>query len=67
MTDNLNNYRYISTRILDLQKQLSTLKDDLIHSYDDENFTITAIAQIKTEIKHQKLLLDKISKTLEFK
>ena len=67
MTDNLNNYRYISTRILDLQKQLSTLKDDLSHSYDDENFTVAAIAQIKTEIKHQQLLLEKISKTLEFK
>ena len=67
MTDDLDNYRYISTRILDLQKQLSTLKDDLIHSYDDENFTVAAIAQIKTEIKHQQLLLEKISKTLEFK
>ena len=67
MTDDLDNYRYISTRILDLQKQLSTLKDDLSHSYDDENFTVGAIAQIKTEIKHQQLLLEKISKTLEFK
>ena len=67
MTDDLDNYRYISTRILDLQKQLSTLKDDLSHSYDDENFTVAAIAQIKTEIKHQQLLLEKISKTLEFK
>ena len=67
MTNDLDNYRYISTRILDLQKQLSTLKDDLSHSYDDENFTVAAIAQIKTEIKHQQLLLEKISKTLEFK
>ena len=67
MTNDLDNYRYISTRILDLQKQLSTLKDDLSHSYDDENFTVAAIAQIKTEIKQQQLLLEKISKTLEFK
>jgi hypothetical protein len=67
MTDELDNYRHISTSILDLQKQLSTLKDGLIHSYDDENFTVTAIAQIKTEIKHQQSLLEKISKTLEFK
>ena len=67
MTNDLDNYRYISTRILDLQKQLSTLKGDLSHSYDDENFTVAAIAQIKTEIKHQQLLLEKISKTLEFK
>ena len=67
MTNDLDNYRYISTRILDLQKQLSTLKHGLSHSYDDENFTVAAIAQIKTEIKHQQLLLEKISKTLEFK
>ena len=47
MTNDLDNYRYISTRILDLQKQLSTLTKDLVHSYDNENFTVAATAQNK--------------------
>ncbi len=67
MTDELERYKTISTRILGLQAQLATLQHNLSHSYDDENFTVAAVAKIKREIKHQKLLLDEISKNLIFK
>jgi|TARA_B100002003_G_scaffold201366_1_gene193056 hypothetical protein len=67
MSADLERYTAIAARILELQKQLIALQDNLSHSYDDENFTVGAVATVKREIKHQQLLLDKISKSLEFK
>ena len=63
MTDELERYKTISTRILGLQAQLAVLQHNLSHSYDDENFTVAAVATVKREIKHQRLVLDEISKT----
>ena len=63
----LDQYKTISSRILELQKQLDSLQNNLSQSYDDENFTIGAAAKVKLEIKQQKLLLDKISEHLDFK
>ena len=67
MTTNLERYTAIAAKIIELQKQLIALQDNLSQSYDDENFTVAAVATVKREIKHQQLLLDKISKSLEFK
>ena len=67
MTADLERYTAIAANILELQKQLDALQHNLSHSYDDENFTVAAVATVKREIKHQQLLLDKISKSLEFK
>lgn len=67
MTADLQRYTAIAANILELQKQLDALQHNLSHSYDDENFTVAAVATVKREIKHQQLLLDKISKSLEFK
>jgi hypothetical protein len=66
MTADLERYTAIAANILELQKQLDALQDNLTHSYDDENFTVAAVATVKREIKHQQLLLGKISKSLEF-
>ena len=66
-SSHLDQYKAISARILELQKQLDALHNNLSESYDDENFTIAAAAKLKSEIKHEQLLLDKISKYLEFK
>ena len=63
----LNQYKTISSRILELQKQLDSLQNNLSQSYDDENFTIAAAAKLKSEIKHHQLLLETISKNLKFK
>ena len=63
----LDQYKTISSRILELQKQLDSLQNNLSQSYDDENFTIGAAAKLKLEIKQQQSLLDKISKHLDFK
>ena len=67
MKADLERYTAIAANILELQKQLVALQDNLLHSYDDENFTVAAVATVKRDIKHQQLLLDKISKRLEFK
>ena len=63
MTADLERYTAIAANILELQKQLVALQDNLLHSYDDENFTVAAVATVKREIKHQRLVLDEISKT----
>ena len=62
----IDQYKTISSRILELQKQLDLLQNNLSQSYDDENFTIGAAAKLKLEIQQQQLLLDKISKHLNF-
>ena len=63
----LKQYKAVADKILELQKQLDSLQNNLSQSYDDENFTIAAAAKLKLEIKQQQLLLDKISKHLDFK
>ena len=60
-------YTAVADKILELQKQLDSLHNNLSQSYDDENFTIAAAAKLKSEIKHQQLLLETISKNLKFK